>query len=67
MIFTHTIWGHHTTLRIFINAHHLMYHCSDLYIVCILIFNAVANISFDTTEEQLTAVLAEIGPVTSVK
>ena len=53
--------------------------CSDLcvwiskYICCECLFRlklillAVANIAFETTEEQLRGVLSEVGPVLNLK
>ena len=37
---------------------------SDIMLYCVF---PVANISFETTEEQLRAVLSEVGPVVSLK
>ena len=36
-------------------------------VYCFLLILAVANISFETTEEQLRSVLCEVGPVVSLK
>ena len=45
--------------------------CRCCHVVCVnvllCIVFSVANISFETTEEQLRAVLSEVGPVVSLK
>ena len=33
----------------------------------VLVFSVVANIAFETTEEQLRTVLSEVGPVVNLK
>lgn len=40
---------------------------SPLPIIVIFICSAVANIAFETTEDQLKSVLSEVGPVVNLK
>ena len=61
---TRSIFGENSFFK---NAHSTLFKYAFVILYCYSTLSLVANIAFETTEEQLRPILCEVGPVVSLK